>query len=122
VNIDYCLPNYLIILYKNSIYKRIIIMSRRCTVTGKAVMTGNNVSHANNRTKRRFLPNVQITGVFSEALKKLVRIKISANGLRTLEHKGGLDAYLLDTAPTKLDPDLLKIRKQIVDAKERQAA
>jgi large subunit ribosomal protein L28 len=97
-------------------------MSRRCTVTGKAVMTGNNVSHANNRTKRRFLPNVQITGVFSEALKKLVRIKISANGLRTLEHKGGLDAYLLDTAPTKLDPDLLKIRKQIVDAKERQAA
>lgn len=92
-------------------------MSRRCTVTGKSVMTGNNVSHAKNRTRRRFLPNVQDTGVFSETLGRLVRIRISTRGLRTIEHKGGLDAFLIDTANTKLDPSLLKLKKEIVAKK-----
>ena len=64
-------------------------MSRRCMITGKAVMTGNNVSHAHNKTRRVFLPNVQDTSVFSEALGRKIKIRVSTAGLRTLEHKGG---------------------------------
>lgn len=88
-------------------------MSRRCMITGKAVMTGNNVSHAHNKTRRVFLPNVQDTSVFSEALGRKIKIRVSTAGLRTLEHKGGLDAFLMDTAPTKLDPALRPVRKQL---------
>lgn len=91
-------------------------MTRRCMVTGKSVMTGNNVSHANNKTRRRFLPNLQETGVYSEELGRWVRLRVSANGLRTIEHKGGLDAWLLGTAPSKLEPDLRKIRAAIEKA------
>lgn len=91
-------------------------MSRRCMVTGKGVMTGNNVSHAQNKTRRTFLPNIQDTGVYSEALGRWVRIRATANGIRTIEHRGGLDSWLLKTAPTKLEPALRKIRKAIVKA------
>lgn len=91
-------------------------MSRRCMITGKAVMTGNNVSHANNKTRRRFLPNIQETSLFSEILNKWVKIKASAAGLRTVEHKGGLDAYITSTASTKLDPDLRPLKSQITKA------
>lgn len=88
-------------------------MSRRCMVTGKGVMTGNNVSHAMNKTRRKFLPNIQDTGVYSEELGRWIKIRASANGIRTIEHKGGLDRWLLDTAPTKLEPKLRKVRKEI---------
>lgn len=88
-------------------------MSRRCMITGKAVMTGNNVSHAHNKTRRVFLPNVQDTSVFSEALRRKIKLRVSIAGLRTLEHKGGLDVYLMTTAPTKLDPALRPLRKQV---------
>ena len=88
-------------------------MSRRCTVTGKAVLVGNNVSHANNKTKRRFLPNVKDTGLFSEALKRWVTIRVSTNGLRTIEHNGGIDAWLLSIAPSKLDAKLRPLRKEL---------
>lgn len=88
-------------------------MTRRCMVTGKSVMTGNNVSHANNKTRRRFLPNLQDTSVFSEQLGRWVRLRATANGLRTIEHKGGLDAWLLNTAPSKLEPKMRKVRAQI---------
>ena len=81
-------------------------MSRQCMITGKAVMSGNNVSHAKNRTRRKFLPNIQDTSVYSELLKRKVRIRVSAAGLRTLDHKGGIDAFLLNTAKTKVDPAL----------------
>ena len=91
-------------------------MSRRCMITGKAVMTGNNVSHAHNKTRRVFLPNVQDTSVFSEALGRKIKIRVSTAGLRTLEHKGGLDVFLMDTAPTKLDPALRPVRKQVEKA------
>ncbi|MDP7142465.1 MAG: 50S ribosomal protein L28 [Alphaproteobacteria bacterium] len=91
-------------------------MSRRCMVTGKGVMSGNNVSHALNRTRRKFLPNVQDTSVFSEALGRKVRIRVSADGLRTLDHKGGFDAFLVNTAPSKLDPELRPVRKAVVKA------
>ena len=88
-------------------------MSRRCMVTGKGVMSGNNVSHANNRTRRKFLPNVQDTSVYSETLNRWIKLRVSANGLRTIEHKGGLDAFLTSTAKTKLDPKLRTIKAQI---------
>ena len=93
-------------------------MSRRCTVTNKAVMSGNNVSHANNKTRRKFFPNITETRVFSETLKRFFKIKVSSSGLRTLEHKGGFDAWLLDTAPSKLESGLKKVRAQIVKAKD----
>lgn len=88
-------------------------MSRRCQITGKAVMSGNNVSHALNRTRRRFLPNVQDTSLYSVALERWVKIRSSAAGLRTVEHKGGLDAFLTGTAKTKLDPKLRPIKVQV---------
>lgn len=91
-------------------------MSRRCVVTGKGVMSGNNVSHAQNKTRRKFLPNIQDTGIYSEALGRLVKVRVSTHGLRTIEHKGGLDAYLMDTAITKLDPSLRAIKTQVEKA------
>ena len=92
-------------------------MSRRCVVTDKSVMSGNNVSHANNKTRRKFQVNISDTRVFSETLNKFFKIKVTAAGLRTLEHKGGFDGWLLDTAPTKLESDLRKVREQIVAKK-----
>lgn len=89
-------------------------MTRRCEITGKGPLVGNNVSHANNKTKRRFLPNLQEASFYSVGLKKNVKVTSSTNGIRTVEHKGGIDAYLLGTAPTKLNAELRKIRKQLV--------
>ncbi|MCC7305636.1 MAG: 50S ribosomal protein L28 [Alphaproteobacteria bacterium] len=97
-------------------------MSRRCQITGKAVMTGNNVSHAENRTRRRFLPNIQDNRLYSEALERWVSIKVTTAGLRTVEHKGGFDAFLMNTAKTKLDPKLRKIRAQVEKALADKAA
>ena len=88
-------------------------MSRRCSVTGKGVLVGNHVSHANNRTKRRFLPNLQRTALMSEALGKPVRLRISTRGIRTVEHNGGLDAYLLATPDAKLSLEVRRIKRQI---------
>lgn len=88
-------------------------MSRRCMVTGKGVATGNNVSHANNKTRRTFLPNVQDTSIFSETLGKMVRLRVTTAGLRTIDHKGGLDAWLTSTAASKLDPAMRRVKTQI---------
>ncbi len=96
-------------------------MSRVCEITGKKPMSGNNVSHANNRTKRRFLPNLQKASFFSNILQRSVPVLSSANGIRTVEHKGGIDSLLLGTAPTKLHPKLRKIRK-LLDKKQAEAA
>lgn len=90
-------------------------MSRRCEITGKGPLVGNTVSHANNKNKRRFLPNLQKVSLYSVVLKKNVRITATTHGIRTVEHKGGLDAFLLSTAPSKLTPQLRKVRKQLVD-------
>lgn len=79
-------------------------------------MSGNNVSHAENRTRRKFMPNIQQARFYSETLARWVPIKITTAGIRTLEHKGGLDAYLKNTAKTKLDPALRKIKVQIENA------
>ena len=94
-------------------------MSRRCVVTDKAVASGNNVSHAHNKTRRKFLPNLTDTRVFSETLGRFFKIKVTAAGLRTLEHKGGFDAWLTKTAPSKLpNTELKKVRKEILAKKE----
>ena len=97
-------------------------MSRQCMITGKKQMVGNNRSHANNKTKRVFLPNLQDTSLFSETLGRKIKMRVSAAGLRTVDHKGGLDAYLINTAPTKLDPALRPVKAEIEKVKARKAA
>lgn len=97
-------------------------MSRKCDVTGKGVQTGNNVSHANNKSRRRFKPNLQETSLLSDALGRMVRLRLSTNGIRTIEHKGGLDAALLDIADSKLGDDARKVKKQIKKALESKSA
>jgi large subunit ribosomal protein L28 len=97
-------------------------MSRRCDVTGKGPMIGHNVSHANNKTKRRFLPNLQATSLISDALGAPVRLRLSTRGLKTIESAGGLDAWLLATASTKLSPELRRLRGRVEKARARRAA
>lgn len=91
-------------------------MSKRCDFSGKTVMAGNNVSHANNRTRRRFLPNLQDTKLYSDALGSMVRLRVTTHAIRTIEHNGGLDAFLLSTANRKLGPDALAIKRRIEKA------
>ena len=90
-------------------------MSRACELTGKAVMTGNNVSHANNKTRRRFLPNLCNVTLMSDALQRRFRLRVSASALRTVEHRGGLDAFLLKEKTGNLSPKAKLIRKQVSD-------
>lgn len=94
-------------------------MARRCVVTGKGVMTGNNVSHANNKTRRRFLPNLQVSSLMSDALGRPVSLRLSTNGLRTIEHRGGLDAYLKKARSADLTPALRRLKRRI---KKKDAA
>ena len=89
-------------------------MSNKCQLTGKTYLSGNNVSHAKNRTKRRFLPNLQKISFTSDKLKKSIQLKVAASAIRTVEKKGGLDEYLLKTSNTKLPMEALKIKKQIL--------
>ncbi len=91
-------------------------MSRRCAITGKGVMTGNNVSHAHNKTRRRFLPNLQSTMLYSETLNRGVRLSLSTRAIRTIEHKGGVDAYLLGTAASKLPRELRRMKRDLEKA------
>ena len=95
-------------------------MTRRCDITGKGPLVGNTVSHANNKNKRRFLPNLQAVSFFSVGLKKNIRVSATTHGIRTVEHKGGIDAFLLNTAPSRLNPELRRYRKQLV-AKQGEA-
>ncbi|MDH5410269.1 MAG: 50S ribosomal protein L28 [Alphaproteobacteria bacterium] len=88
-------------------------MARRCIITGKGVQTGNNVSHANNRTRRRFLPNLQPASLQSETLGENVKMRITANALRTIEKNGGLDSWLMGTSNAKLTPEALKLKNRI---------
>jgi large subunit ribosomal protein L28 len=91
-------------------------MSRRCELTGKGVMTGNNVSHANNKTRRRFLPNLNDVTLMSETLGQSFTLKISASALRSVDHRGGLDAFLAKAKDDELSPRALKIKKDIAKA------
>jgi large subunit ribosomal protein L28 len=89
-------------------------MARRCELTAKGVQTGNNVSHANNKTKRRYLPNLVHVTLMSEALGQSVRLRISANALRSVEHRGGLDAFLVKAKDIELSPRAQLIKRQVV--------
>ncbi len=91
-------------------------MARRCGVTGKGVLSGNNVSHAHNKTRRRFLPNIQTVSLMSEVLGRTVKLRLAASTLRTIENKGGLDAFLMDSSDSKLTTEAVKIKKQIKKA------
>ena len=91
-------------------------MARRCSITGKGVMAGNNVSHAHNKTRRRFLPNLQVTSLYSETLGRAVRLRVSASALRTIEHRGGLDAFVKATSATDLPRELRSLKKQLSKA------
>ena len=97
-------------------------MARRCELSGKAVLTGNNVSHAKRRTRRRFLPNLSNVTLQSETLKKAVRFTVSASALRTVEHRGGLDAYLLKAGDDELSLKARRLKREIAKATEAQAA
>ena len=89
-------------------------MSMKCELTGKSYQSGNNVSHAKNRTKRRFLPNLQNISLWSEKLGKKIQLKVAASTIRTVEKKGGLDAFLVKTSNTKLPSEALKLKKLIL--------
>ncbi|MEE9317235.1 MAG: 50S ribosomal protein L28 [Rhodospirillales bacterium] len=97
-------------------------MSRRCQLTGRTVQTGNNVSHAHNKTRRRFLPNLQKTSLFSEALGKSVRLKLSVYAIRTVERKGGLDAFLLAARTADLPLEIQRLKRRIKKAQDKAAA
>ena len=88
-------------------------MSRICELTGKGRQVGNNVSHANNKTKRVFLPNLQNVTLLSEALEKGVKLRVSTHGLRSVEHVGGLDNWVLKTSDEKLSLKVQRLKREI---------
>ena len=93
-------------------------MSRVCELTGKSVMSGNNVSHANNKTKRRFLPNLTKATLMSETLGRSEKFRLSTNALRSVEHNGGLDNFLLKSKDDVLSSKATKIKREIMKKKE----
>jgi large subunit ribosomal protein L28 len=101
---------------------RFIAMSRRCQLTGKGVLSGNNVSHANNRSRRRFLPNLQDSSVLSDILGAAVRMRLSTRAIRTIEHNGGIDAYLLKTSNARLTVDARALKRRLLRTQAKRAA
>jgi large subunit ribosomal protein L28 len=97
-------------------------MARKCEITGKGVQSGNNVSHANNKTRRRFLPNLQVTSLLSDALGVAVSLRLSTNGIRTVEHNGGIDAFLISTSASKLPAEARRLKKRVEAAVAAKAA
>ena len=98
-------------------------MSRICELTGKGRQVGNNVSHANNKTKRTFLPNLQNVTLISESLERSIKLRVSTHGLRSVEHVGGLDNWLVKTTDDKLSAKARKLKRAIAKkAKEPAAA
>jgi large subunit ribosomal protein L28 len=96
-------------------------MARRCDLTGKTVQAGNNVSHANNKTRRRFLPNLQETSLLSDVLGN-VRLRLSTRAIRTIEHNGGLDAFLLGQNDSKLTVEGLSLKRRLERAMAKKEA
>ncbi len=97
-------------------------MARRCDFTGRGVQAGNNVSHANNRTRRRFLPNLQRASLLSDVLGETVQVRLCTRAIRTVEKRGGLDAFLLSTPDTELGKKALVLKRRIKKAQAGQAA
>jgi large subunit ribosomal protein L28 len=96
-------------------------MSRRCELTGKGVMTGHHVSHANNKTKRVYRPNLQLVSLASDALGQKVRLKISMNALRSVDRSGGLDAFLLKSKDGVLSERALRLKRMIAKKLDKAA-
>ena len=88
-------------------------MSRRCELTGKGPQVGHKVSHSNRKTKRRFLPNLLNVTVMSDSLGRSLKLRVSANALKTIDHRGGLDAFLLKAKDAELSPRVLELKRQI---------
>ena len=97
-------------------------MARVCELTGKGRQVGNNVSHANNKTKRTFLPNLQNVTLLSEALDKSVKLRVSTHGLRSVEHVGGLDNWLVKTKAEKLSSRAAKLKRELAKKAKTEAA
>jgi large subunit ribosomal protein L28 len=97
-------------------------MSRRCELTGIGPMSGNNVSHANNKTRRRFLPNLQDVTLMSDALGRSFKFRITNAALRSVDHRGGLDAFLAKAKDDELSSDALKVKKEIAKLASAAAA
>ncbi len=97
-------------------------MARRCDFTGRGVQTGNNVSHANNRSRRRFLPNLQHASLLSDVLGETVQVRLSTGAIRTIEKRGGLDAFLLSTSDDDLGKKALILKRRIKKAQAGQTA
>jgi large subunit ribosomal protein L28 len=95
-------------------------MSRRCDLTGKGPLTGNKVSHSNRKSKRRFLPNLVNVTMMSDALGRSVRLRVSTNALKTVDHRGGLDAFLIKAKNDELAPKVRELKRAI--AKKRAEA
>lgn len=95
-------------------------MSWRCDLTGKRPLVGHKVSHSNIKTKRRFLPNLRNVTLISDTLGRRIRLRVSANALKTVDHRGGLDAFLLKAKDDQLAPRVLELKRQI--AKKREAS
>ena len=96
-------------------------MSRRCELTGKGPMVGNNSSHANNKTKRRYLPNLQDVSLQSETLGRAIKLRITASAVRSVDHRGGLDGYLAKAKDTELSANALKVKKEIAKSQAATA-
>lgn len=97
-------------------------MSRTCDLTGTGVMSGNKVSHSNRKTRRRFLPNLQVVSLTSDALGQPVKLKLTAATIRTVDHNGGLDEFLLTTADSKLTEDAVTLKRRIKRALAKKQA
>ena len=97
-------------------------MSRVCELTGKGRQVGNNVSHANNKTKRTFLPNLQNVTLMSESLEKSIKLRVSTHGLRSVEHVGGLDNWLAKASDDKLSLKVRRLKREIVKKQAETAA
>ena len=97
-------------------------MARRCTLTRKGVLTGNNVSHANNKSRRRYLPNLQSRRLFSETLGESVRLRIAVSTMRTIEKRGGIDGFLVLASTAELPSDLVRLKQRIIERQAKRAA
>ncbi len=96
-------------------------MSRRCHFTGKGVQSGNNVSHANNKSRRRFLPNLQHTSLLSDILGMTIRVRLTTHAMRTIEHNGGLDSFLLTTPNRDLPGEAQVLKRRILRSQAKRA-
>ncbi len=97
-------------------------MSWRCELTGKTRQIGHKVSHSNHKTKRRFLPNLLNVTLLSDVLNRKVRLRISANALKTVDHRGGLDAFLVAAKDAELSPRALELKRQVTKKRTTAAA